>query len=72
MTKTADQVNLTRVLRRASDVLSGTRRNLAGALLAYAERIEKLRAEAKERCGDIHRLGCACVVLAAIDEPEAP
>jgi hypothetical protein len=60
---------LTKVLRRASDALDGTRWHLAEELSAFAERIEKLRSEAKERCGDFHRMGCPCVVLAAIDEP---
>lgn len=70
MTKSAENARLSQILRRASEVLVGSRRHLAEALLRGAERIEKKRAEAKARCGDFHRMGCACDVLVAIDEPE--
>lgn len=65
-----DNARLSQLLRRASEVLAGSRRHLSEELSRRAERIEKLRAEAEERCGDFHRMGCPCVVLAAIDEPD--
>lgn len=70
MTQSAANTSLSKLLRRASEVLAGSRRHMSEAMLAAAERIERRRAVAKARCGDIHRLGCECDVLAAIDEPD--
>jgi hypothetical protein len=69
MPKRAPSASLVQLLRRAGEVLSGTRRNLAMELLARADKIEQIKREADERCDDIHRLGCAHIVLAEIDEP---
>jgi hypothetical protein len=51
-------------------VLAGTRRHFSEELAARADKIERMRTEEKERCGEFHRMGCACIVLAAIDGVE--
>lgn len=66
-TVTVNTATTVQLLRRASEVLAGTRRHLALELSERADRFEKLLAEAKARCGDIHRMGCACAVLAEIN-----
>ena len=70
MPKTAADATTVQLLRRAAEVLSGTRRHLSDELGARANKIERLRREEAERCADFHRMGCACVVLAAIDGDE--
>jgi len=56
------------LLRKAGEVLAGTRQELSAALLAKADKMERIKREESERCAQGHRMGCACVVLAAIDE----
>jgi hypothetical protein len=67
--KRAPSASLVQLLRRAGEVLTGTRRHLAEELLARADKIEKIKREADEHCSALHRLGCARTVLAEIDEP---
>ena len=70
MPKTAAGASTVQLLRRAAEVLAGTRRHLADELGACADKIDRMRREEKERCSDGHRMACACVVLAAIDGAE--
>jgi hypothetical protein len=67
---TAASASTIQLLRRAAEVLAGSRRHLSEELAARADKIERLRREEKERCSDGHRMACACVVLAAIDGAE--
>lgn len=67
---TAASASTVQLLRRAAEVLAGSRRHLADELGARADKIERLRREEKERCSGFHRMGCACVTLAAIDGAE--
>lgn len=69
MAKTAPAATLVQLLRRAGEVLLGTRRHLAEELIARADKIERRKKEEAKRCGDVHRLGCACAILTEIDEP---
>ena len=69
MPKPASSASLIQILRRGGEVLLGTRRHLAQAMIAHADRIERRKKEEAQRCGDIHRLGCACAILKEIDEP---
>ena len=66
----ANSQKLVDLLRRASTKLAD--RVLAAELEVRAERIDRFLREEKERCADGHRMGCGCVVLAAIDEPSGP
>lgn len=70
MANRAPHASTVQLLRRAAEVLAGTRRHFAEELAARADKIERLRKEESERCSDFHRMGCACVILAAIDGVE--
>lgn len=65
VTKPASSATLSQLLRRAGEVLLGTRRHLAEELIARADKIERLRTEAADE--DAQKL--VAVILAAIDEP---
>lgn len=68
--KTAPSASTVQLLRRAAEVLAGTRRHFAEELAARADKIERFRRENAERCQEGHQPACGCVVLAAIDGAE--
>lgn len=67
----AVKASAAQLMRKASEVLAGTRPELSAALLTKADKLGRIKREEAERCADGHRTGCGCVVLAAIDEPGA-